>query len=88
MLARLLQRLVVGDLPAGAVEVVGVGGDDHQAGRHLVDPPVLVVRVGSPALGEAEHLAGEGAPGVEVGAGDAHVPHGLDVDRHRLLLGW
>ena len=39
--------------------------------------------IGSAPLAEAEHLAGEGLPGVEVGAGDARVAHALDVDGHR-----
>ena len=82
VLARLLERGVVGELPADAVELVDVGGEDDEPGRDLVDPPVLVVGVRAATLGQAEHLAGEDLPLLGVGGGHADVAHGLDVDGH------
>ena len=84
VLARLLERGVVGELPADAVELVDVGGEDDEPGGDLVDPPVLVVGVRAATLGQAEHLAGERLPLLEVGGGDADIAHGLDVDGHGL----
>ena len=80
VLARLLQGRVVGQLPADAGQLVLVGGEDHQSRGDLVDPVVQVVGVGPTPLGEAEHLAGEQLPRLEVGAGDPGVAHAADVD--------
>src|SRR5690606_19538213 len=89
VLASGLQRIVISELPADAVELVPVGREHNQSGRDLVDAEVEVVRVGAAALTEPEHLAAEQLPVVEIGGGDPGIAHGPDVDRHeRLLSTW